>query len=59
MNKNNNKLLDEDDFVISKGASKSQMLKMKLEMQLFSDNSTTTHEKNADSALYGMSISMF
>ena len=59
MNKNNIKLLDEDDFFISKGASESQMLKMKLDMQLFSDSSTTTHESNADTALYGMSISMF
>ena len=59
MNKNNIKLLDEDDFFISKGASESQMFTMKLNMQLFSDSLTTTHESNADTAFYGMSISLF
>ena len=33
MNKNNIKLLDENDFFICNGASDSQMLKMKLDMQ--------------------------
>ena len=56
MKKNNIKLLDEDDIFISTGASESQMLKMKLDMQLFSDNSTTTLETNADSTSYGMSF---
>ena len=58
MNKNNVKLLDKHDFFISKVASESQMLKMKLDMQLNSDNSTTTYESNTNTALYGISISM-
>ena len=56
MKLNNIKLLDEDDIFIGKGASESHMLKMKLDMQLYSDNSTTTLETNADSKLYGMSF---
>ena len=59
INNNNIKLLANDDFFISKKASESQMLNMKLDMILVSDNSTTTHETNADFALYGMSIDMF
>ena len=57
MMNNNIKLLDEDDeYFISKGASESQMLKMKHEKQLLYDKSTTTLETNADSTSYIMSI---
>ena len=41
---------------INTKASDSQMLKMKLDMQLFTDNSTTTPETNSDTILYGMLI---
>ena len=56
MKKNNIKLLNEDDLFISKVAFESQMMKMKLDMQLFYDNLTTTLETIADSTSYGMSI---
>ena len=52
------KLLDEDDFIIGQEASDSQMLKMKLEMQLVADNSTSTPETNADFTSYFMSINI-
>ena len=55
MKKNNVKLLD-DDFIIGQKASDSRMFKIKLDMQLFTVNSTTTFETNSDSILYGMLI---
>ena len=56
MKQKNIKLLDEDDLFINTKKSDSQMLKMKLDMQLFTDNSTATPETNSDSILYGMLI---
>ena len=58
INKNNINLVNKDNLFISKGASGSQMMKIKLDMPLFSNNSTTSHETNADSALYNMFISI-
>ena len=54
--KNNVKLLDEDDFIINQKVSDSRMLKLKLDMQLFTVTSTTIFETNSDSILYGMLI---
>ena len=58
MKKSNIKLLDEDDLIICQKASDLQMLKMKLDMQLFTDNSTATSKTNADSTSYFMSINI-
>ena len=52
--KNNIKPLDEDDFIIEQKASDLQMLKIKLDMQLFTDSSRATAETNADSTSYCM-----
>ena len=56
MKQHNIKLLDEDELFIKTKASDSQMLKMKLDMQLFSDNSTAISETYSDSIIYGMLI---
>ena len=56
MKKININLLDENDFIIGQKASDSQILKIKLDMQLFTDNSTTTPETNDHSTAYCMSI---
>ena len=59
MKTNNVKLLDEDDLIIGQKPSDSRMLKIKLDMRLFTVYSTTTPKTNLDSILYGMLIILF
>ena len=55
MKQNKLKLLDENDLFINTKTSDSQMFTLKLDMQLFTDNSMTI-ETNSDTILYGMLI---